>query len=240
MLADSIQARLQSGLLTPDVHPQDTSRKVMIEFIQLQLPRWRDSNGRPAATGEDALTSHLCVYLNGAAKDTALDSIQFAPQYPTEKHDKRRKPDVTILPRELQGILVEGRVHTIYEPVLLIECKVLPTPKGSKRDEREYVISGSSSTGGIQRFKAGHHGAEHKLAVMIAYVQSETFSFWMESISKWITDLAEAGQPTWTTGDLLRRKKTDKKQGIAILHSSHTRENDLPKIELRHLWLKMN
>ena len=130
MLADSPDLTHQTGSLSSDVHLPETSRRTMIEFIENQLPRWRDDDARPAATGEDELTSHLCVYLNSAVHHTELDSIQFAPQYQTEKHDKRRKPDVAVLPKTTQ-LLVEGRLHTLYEPILPIECKLLPTPKGA-------------------------------------------------------------------------------------------------------------
>ena len=73
----------------------------------------------------------------------------------------------------------------------------LPTPIGKDRDEREYVINRQASTGGIQRFKAGHHGSAHGLAALIAYVQKETPKFWQKRVAGWINDLVEAGQPGW-------------------------------------------
>lgn len=72
--------------------------------------------------------------------------------------------------------------HT-FESLMPIECKSLPTPEGKDRDEREYVFSAQSSSGGIQRFKAGHHGSKHNLGV--AYVQRETRGFWKTRIADW-------------------------------------------------------
>ena len=70
-------------------------------------------------------------------------------------------------------ILVEGRRYTQFDTLLPIECKRLPMPipGDRRRDEREYVTSGSGTTGGIQRFKLGAHGSSHSLGVMIGYIQ---------------------------------------------------------------------
>ncbi|SRR6266446_10529841 len=114
------------------------------------------------------------------------------------------------------------------------------TPKGKERDEREYVINRHASTGGIQRFKAGHHGAEHKLGAMIAYVQQEKRTFWNTRVAEWIKELVELDQPGWTVEDQLHLEHDDDTLQLAVFSSSHTRKNGLPGIELRHLWVEMN
>ena len=58
----------------------------------------------------------------------------------------------------------------------------MPTPSGKDRDEREYVISRYSSTGGVSRFKEGHHGQEHNRAAMIAYIQDDDIPHWLGKI----------------------------------------------------------
>src|SRR3546814_18725311 len=68
-------------------------------------------------------------------------------------------------------IWIEGRQYTEYQTLLPIECKRLPTPTGTDRDEREYLYSRFSTTGGVQRFKAGHHAALHARAAIDGYVQ---------------------------------------------------------------------
>ena len=238
MLADLYKTTPQSGQLSPDTHLRDTSRMELIAFIADHLPSWRDDAVRPAETGEDVLTSQLCAYLNSEARHSDLDHIQFQPQFPDETH-KNRRPDLVALPREFQ-VLVEGICHTRYEPILPIECKRLPTPTGKDRDEREYVINKHNSTGGIQRFKAGHHGATHDLAVMIAYVQENSLAHWEKCVAKWIEDLVKEERAGWTTNDLLHRQKRYKAKGIAVLVSTHTREKSLPELNLRHLWIKMS
>jgi hypothetical protein len=120
-----------------------------------------------------------------------------------------------------------------------IECKRLPTPRATDRDEREYVISSLATTGGIQRFKAGHHGAVHNVGAMIGYVQEKTTAFWDERVAGWINGLVgtDAG---WTKKDLLQLVQKDEAQRIATFSSSHERQNSLSDIELRHLWIEMN
>jgi hypothetical protein len=122
---------------------------------------------------------------------------------------------------------------------LPIECKRLPTPKGKDRDEREYVISGHRTTGGIQRFKAGYHGAAHLLGAMIGYVQEDTTMLWHKRVTGWIEDLVKAGESGWTVKDHLQIEHDDRTLRLTVFRSSHDREIGSP-ITLRHLWLEMN
>ncbi len=101
------------------------------------------------------------------------------------------------------------------------------------------MINRHASTGGIQRFKAGHHAAAHTFAAMIAYVQQETAVFWDARVRQWIQDLVDSGQPGWSVGDFLQLQD-DSAQRVAFLRSTHARDKGLPDIELRHLWLQMN
>jgi hypothetical protein len=185
------------------------------------------------------LTSQLCAHLNSAARRSiGWDLLQFRIEEPDE-HSKGRKIDLVPAPCAA-AIWIEGRRHLDFDPLLPVECKRLPTPKDKDRDEREYVICRHASTGGIQRFKAGHHGASHSVGAMIAYVQQETRMFWNTQIAEWIKDLIAAGQTGWTPKDLLDLVHDDDTLHLAIFRSSHTRENGLPDIELRHLWVSMN
>jgi hypothetical protein len=127
-----------------------------------------------------------------------------------------------------------------FDSLLPIECKRLPTPRGANRDEREYVINRRASTGGIQRFKAGHHGAAHNLGAMIAYIQEGTTTVWNKRVKEWIKDLVDSGQHGWTTKDYLQLEHDYETQRIAVFRSLHTRDRGLPDINLRHLWLRMN
>ena len=60
------------------------------------------------------------------------------------------------------------------------------------------------------------------------------------AIAEWINNLIASGQAGWTSKDLLDLVQDDESLKLAILSSSHTRDNGLPEIELRHLWISMN
>src|SRR5690606_26604196 len=103
--------------------------------------------------------AQLCARLNSACRHSNWDFLQFKREEPDEE-DAQRAIDLAVAPRGAT-LWLEGRQYTEYRTLLPIECKRLPTPAGPKRDEREYLYSRHSSTGGVQRFKAGHHGSIH-------------------------------------------------------------------------------
>lgn len=239
MLANGPDTSVQFGTLGTDVQRPATFRRELLDFIADELPRWRDRPDRPSATSETILTSQLCAHLNSAARHaTGWDILQFRVEE-SDEQNKGRKIDLVPAPSGTT-ICIEGRVHTDFNSLMPIECKRFPIPKGQDRDEREYVISSHTSTGGIQRFKEGSHGAAHTFGGMIGYVQEKTTSFWDKRVAGWINDLVESAQPGWTIKDLLRCERTDATLRLAVLGSSHERQNALPAIELHHLWLEMN
>ena len=239
MLANPPDASAQFGTLSIDVQKPATFRHELLDFIADELPRWRDRPDRPAENSETVLTSQLCAHLNSAARHSnGWDILQFRVEEPDEQQ-KGRKIDLIPSPCGAT-ICVEGRRHTDFDSLMPIECKRLPTPSGDDRDEREYVFSRSGSTGGMQRFKAGHHGAAHTFGVMIGYIQEETANFWNERVAGWINELATTSQLGWTAKDLLRFDHNHTQLRLAVLHSSHERQKGLSDIELRHLWLEMN
>jgi hypothetical protein len=238
MLANNPDTSAQFGTLGKDVQVPATFGHELLDFLGGELPSWRDRPDRPKETAETILTSQLCAHLNSAARHSAgWDILQFRVEEADDQH-RGRKIDLVAAPCDA-AICVEGRRHTEFESLMPIECKRLPIPAGKDRDEREYVISQYSSTGGIQRFKAGHHGASYKLGAMIGYVQDETTSAWDGRIAEWITALA-GNQPGWTLNDLLHLERGDASLRLAIFRSTHERTNNLPEIELRHLWIEMN
>lgn len=159
-----------------------------------------------------------------------------AGQEADEAH-RGRKIDLVAAPAGC-SIVIEGRSYVDFDSLMPIECKRLPTPKEGERDEREYVVSDKTSTGGIQRFKAGHHGAQHSFGAMIGYIQDGTPAQWSARIAAWINALA--GRDDWTKEDNLNMVGTDARQGVTTLSSKHRRANSLPEIELRHVWIKMS
>jgi hypothetical protein len=238
MLADSPDTSAQLGTLGSDVQKPATFRHELIDFIVEELPRWRDRADRPSAIAETNLTSQLCGHLNGVSRRSlGFDILQFRVEEQDEQQ-QGRKIDLVASPCGA-SICVEGRRHTEFDSLLPIECKRLPTPKSSDRDEREYVISRHSSTGGIQRFKDGNHASHHTFAAVIGYVQEETTAQWDTRVAGWINDLAGV-EPGWTTKDLLHLDQHDAVLRLAVFRSLHERQKGLSAIELRHLWLEMN
>ena len=137
-------------------------------------------------------------------------------------------------------IFIAGRRHTQFDTLLPIECKRLPTPKDKDRDEREYVVTNPGTTGGIQRFKFGHHGADHKMAAMIGYIQDGVFSQWLAKMNGWIETLSAEKGSAWTAADSLAVVADDPVVRLTMLKSRHNRGSRLSEIDLQHLWISMN
>jgi len=238
MLADDDGADVQSGGFSPDLHHPKAWLHQLIDFILDQLPAWRDRPGRRAADSETQLTSQLCAHLNGVArKSSGWDVLQFRIEEPDETKLARRIDLIAAPAGEI--IWIEGRRHDDFDPLLPIECKRLPTPKGKDRDKREYLRVANGSTGGVQRFKAGLHGAAHEQAVMIAYVQAGGIVAWIKRLDCWIRTLSRAGISGWSHDDRLNTVSHDALRRVAVLSSEHERELTLSRIGLRHLWIEM-
>jgi len=214
-------------------------REKLIEFIVTCLPHWRDDPQRSVKTAEDSLTQTLCRYLNTATRNTpGYNLVKFEREVEDEFHPKR-KVDLGVMP-DKNIITVEGKSFTKYETILQIECKRLPTPRKKNRDQREYIFSEYSSTGGIQRFKEGYHGANHNFVTMIGYIQDKTCADWVTQIKKWIDGLIKEKQEGWSAKDHLRKAHCDNVNRTMMLESKHKRKSKLSEIEIRHLWIEMD
>jgi len=192
-----------SGRITSGISP-DTVPLRIIAFVRAQLPAWRDDPDRPPVDSELLLNSQLCKFLNARAR-TDFPMITFGHEEPQAS---RRHADVSALPSE--GVVINARPYTIYDPVLVIECKRIPAPAENR--EREYVTGTDPRriTGGIQRFKLGQHGGQMDKATMIAYVQEGIPHQWLQKINGWILELIDKpvgdGCP-WSSDDILREMR---------------------------------
>ena len=237
MLADDAELNVQSGGLERNLHLPSAWRMALLEFIANELPKWRDDPKRPADTAETSLTSRLCAHMNSATrKSGGWDFLQFRVEEPDETTGGR-KLDLVPAP-SAATIWIDGREYTQYAPLIPIECKRLPIPADASRDEREYLYSAQSSTGGVQRFKAGHHGAAHMIGAMIGYIQSCDINFWNGQMHTWLKGLIAVPVDGWTLEDDLRLLKNDPATRSASLESVHHRTG-LPDIQLHHLWIDM-
>ncbi len=238
MLADEVGAQAYSGLLDSNVCLPDEWLDSLIGFIGNVLPVWRDDPIRPHKTNENGLTAQLCSRLSNASRHTpGWDFLQFKREEPDDT-DGRRSIDIAIAPSGTV-IWIKGREYTEYQTLLPIECKRLPTPAGSKRDEREYIYSRFSSTGGIQRFKAGYHGAAHNRAAMIGYIQANDIATWANQVDQWIDELGASESGVWSSTDKVTLNRHDTVSRTALLRSSHVRCQKLNQIIIDHLWIEM-
>lgn len=238
MLAEENGHAGYSGSLNAAVHQPGEWLSSLIGFIASALPEWRDDPARALETAEDPLTTQLCGRLNSLTRHTkGWDILQFRREEPDDG-DRARTVDLVAAPSGAV-IWIEGRQYTEYQFLLPIECKRLPTPRGAKRDEREYLISRFSSTGGIQRFKAGHHGSEHRRAAMIGYVQDKDVAHWHSQLDSWVDGIVGEPVADWSLSDKLALVNHDKAKRVAALESNHVRRTGLDTIRIDHLWIEM-
>ena len=245
MLADLAIHTPSAGALGAGTLAARLSLRRLVDFVAEQLASWRGHPERPPAESETQLNAQLCSYLNGAARRSALDAIQFCAEVPDESHRGRRL-DLAVLPCGTT-LRIEGRRYNEFETLLPIECKRLPTPADDRRrGEREYVIGAEATTaGGIQRFKLGAHGAAHAIAVLIGYVQAGTAEQWRGTINGWMAELADA-DALWNDERLERLEAVsrdgsgDHAAPVARFVSVHRRDDASTRtIELQHLWIDM-
>lgn len=236
MLSDHKATLHAVGGLRADLHLSEEWRDSLIRFIAGTLPEWRDDQFRQARTAETALTSQLCAWLNSATRtNRGWDILQFRTEEPDETRAGRT---IDLVAAPLDGcIWIQERRYSRYEPLLPVECKRLPTPVGRERDEREYLHSRFGSRGGVQRFKAGDHGAAHKQAALIAYLQSDDIPTWHARIEAW-TEALSSELADWDAGDRIHLAAHDSERGLGRLASVHRREG-LSPLALDHLWVLM-
>lgn len=238
MLADQ-SSDIGSGNLEDGIHLADSAKHELVEFIAQELPTWRDRSDRPAAQAETTLTGHLCDHLNGAAyRSEVWDYVQFRTEI-TDETVGGRTIDLAPKPKGC-ALIIAGIAYTEFDMLLPIECKRLPTPQnGATRDKREYVVVQGKTTGGIQRFKLGLHGAKHTFAAMIAYVQDSTCEHWHNEVNGWISDLPQIEGPLWSLADCLNGPLIHSANGLSRTNSQHSRPNGMADILVEHLWIRM-
>lgn len=237
MLADGSKRPSQAGALDASLHLGGEWLSSLIAFIAATLVDWRDDPRRPSEAGETRLTAQLCSHLNSACRHSSWDHFQFKREEPDEVH-ANRAIDLAVAPRG-SIIWLEGREYSEYQTLLPIECKRLPTPAGADRDEREYLFSRFRSTGGVDRFKRGLHGANHRRVAMIGYVQEHTIAHWHAQVATWLRGLVSEGTTGWSDADEVTLMLHNTAKRAAHLRSLHSRGASLDAIAIEHLWIEM-
>ena len=238
MIADEQHLRPYIG--TPDAELLKASafHHAIVEFIERHLPIWCDRPDRPPVTDEPRLNETLCDHLDCAARHS-FDSIRFSHEpYQTPG----RAADVAVKP--VKKIVVEGIGYSVFEQLLPIECKRLPTPTDSRRSDCEYVhgLTGHR-IGAIERFKHGLHGPTNQRAMIIAYVQDGIFDHWRATINDRLKKMARlrADDGLWAPFESLSPGTS-----ACVRVGKHTSEHrrcsppaNAISIEITHLWLLM-
>lgn len=228
---------------TPDSEVLDAGafHEKIVAFIEQELPVWRDRPERPNCDDEPRLNEFLCGHLNSASRRQCFDCIQFLTE-PVQIAGRRG--DIAVKP--LGAIRVEGRNYYDFEQLLPIECKRLPTPTDSRRSDLEYIhgLSGHR-TGGIERFKHGLHGPTNQHALIIAYVQKESFAHWLTAINTRLAKLATDGVDggIWNPPEPLSDYTSAPSPEVQRLKSRHRRLRppcSTESMEMEHIWLLMN
>jgi hypothetical protein len=227
-----------SGRITAGISP-DTIPLRTIAFVRGQLPAWRDDPDRPSVDSEPLLNSQLCKFLSARAR-ADFPMVTFAHEEPQAS---RRHADMSALPSG--SVIIKARPYTVYDPILVIECKRLPAPSPDR--EKEYVTGTGPKklSGGIQRFKLGQHGGQMDMAALVAYVQEGVPHEWLQRINSWILELVnrpKGDDCPWSADDILEEMRQYTSDDVASYHSVHGRIGTITsnRMELYHLWVVMH
>ena len=206
-----------------------------IDFIRDSLYPWENDPDRQPVQAEEMLNGKLADFLSSRAAQL-FPMVFFRHE---QEQEKQRRVDLAAKPT--QPVVIHGVRHSIYQPVILIECKRLPAP--SKDREREYVTGEEHKiSGGIQRFKLGVHGAEHDTAIIVGYVQKKSPQEWHPVINDWISQLAISHPEMWTPSEKLSPFQS-KESGFWVESvSDHPRSGKCKssKIRIHHFWIQMH
>lgn len=236
MLADNFSSA-SVGRFDENIQLPGTFLREIVQFIAACLPAWRDDPLRQKhVKGETRLTNQLCKFLNTRSRAASLDHIIFYPEEP-DPTKGGRTIDLAASPKSC-SISINGRRFSYYDPLMPIECKRLPTPDIKKRERREYLHTRHSTTGGVQRFKAGLHGADFETGAMIGYVQSRATDAWMLTLNYWVRALAAKAIGSWVFKDAISTIIHDPANRTLVGRSVHSRSGNTD-IELWHLLVEM-
>ena len=241
MIADEPSPTPAIGAPDAEVLDADAFHHKIVDFIRQELPVWRDRPELPKHKDEPRLNEYLCGHLNSACRRESFDSVQFLPE-PVQTASRRG--DIAVKP--LGTISVEGRAYHDFEQLLPIECKRLPTPPDKRRNDLEYVHGlPGHRTGGIERFKHRLHGPTNQRALMIAYVQAESFTHWLAAINARMASLAQnsADNGLWHPAEPLSDVSIAGDTDVRKFTSRHRRlphSSCADDVDMEHLWVRMN
>jgi hypothetical protein len=74
---------------------------------------------------------------------------------------------------------------------------------------------------------------------MIAYVQDQSFPYWLDQLNCWIRDLAVGPSSVWSDSDMLQLLSDNSASEVRTIKSVHLRAGGLGECELHHLWVRV-
>ncbi|MEZ4801139.1 MAG: hypothetical protein R2797_00085 [Gelidibacter sp.] len=210
----------------------DDNLCLSINEIELAYLEYQDNDyglKRSELTQEDDITTVIRRFLSD------LKSV-FDFEFQTKDPEKNGGSDIGVLKK-----FTKPR----HIPLCYIEAKILPTPiSSSSRQETEYVCyRDSKKQGGIERFKTGMHGRQKAASIMLAYVKTEGFTFWLNKVNSWINEeIKVSSNPTiiWHNRDLLIPEIEFNQENIAKYNSIHSRITPLSIMHITHYWLNLS
>lgn len=188
---------------------------------------------------ENSITNRLCKTLN--SKKPAESSYYFHHQ---NLEDEKENTSTDFAAFGTFAYATENNIEDESPPLIKFEAKRLNSTL-SKNREREYVIGEYENgkriknSGGIERFKNGRHGKDIVYAGIIGYVQTDSFTFWLEKINGWIGDEIKTPNDsslTWQEDDILI---DDMKEEHVSCYTSKTKRLSGDILLLRHYWINL-
>ena len=179
-------------------------------------------NGK--SNSEDDITLAMSYYLDSKSEETS-NLFKFINQ--------AHKADI--------GVFF-GRYYdstSICNQLCWIEAKRLPTPINSYRDEREYVFVDHSQfkgNGGIERFKLNKHGEGLPVAMMLGYVQSDTFDYWEEKVNQWLQEYSTIAL-SYKNECLIRINGNTNRYQSRHLRIDYKSKQQISDIKIYHFWI---
>ncbi len=149
-------------------------------------------------------------------------------------HDENTRPENLLKREKKKGLSrqidIGIRLNHSRDRILVIEGKRLHS-----KNDKQYV---SGNTGGIGRFKRGQHGEELEKACIIGFMETDTYTFWHETINGWIaSEQSEISDLLWGENELLQ-PITNYYDRFSKCYSIHTRITQ-PPIKLVHYWVNV-
>lgn len=204
-----------------------------IEFVWQSLEPWRNDPDRKKEDSEEALNASFHDFLQARARHE-FSMIFFQHE---QRQEGRRRVDLSVKP--VDRAIIQGITYTKYTPFIVIEGKRLPAPGKSR--EREYVTGDPKMSGGIQRFKSGLHGKEHKTVILLAYLQQGSPSKWLEIVNSWIIELSKSDPEGWSKDEKLQREEPTASESCMRSASVHPRVEGCvsPEVAIKHFWIDL-